>query len=122
MKYLLAAGALALGTVVTAQQPAGPDTSKTAPDMHATAGPQYTSTGELIRPADFREWVFVTSGLGMTYNQPAPRSDSAQAAPARAPNFTNVYVNPAAYRSFMRTGQWPDQTMFILEIRAATSE
>jgi Cytochrome P460 len=108
MKYLLAAGALALGTVVYAQQP--------------TATPQYTSAGELIRPTDFREWVFVTSGLGMTYNQPVPQPVSAQPAPPRTPNFTNVYVNPSSYRAFMKTGQWPDQTMFILEIRAATSE
>ncbi len=108
MKHLLAASAIALGTAVYAQQPA--------------AIPQYTSAGELIRPTDFREWVFVTSGLGMTYNQPAPRPDSGQSGAARAPNFTNVYVNPPAYRAFMKTGQWPDQTMFILEIRAATSE
>jgi len=108
MKYLLAAGAIALGTAVYAQQPA--------------AIPQYTPAGELIRPADFREWMFVTSGLGMTYNQPSPRSGSGQAGAARTPNFTNVYVNPSAYRAFMKTGQWPDQTMFILEIRASSSE
>ncbi len=56
--------------------------------------------------------MFVTSGLGMTYNQPtgAPRT----------PSFTNVYVNPPAYRAFMKTGQWPDKTMFILEVRAST--
>jgi hypothetical protein len=107
MKYLLVAVALAIGSVLHAQQP---------------AGPHYTSAGELIRPADFREWVFVTSGLGMTYNQPAPQPASGQAAPVRTPNFTNVYVNPSAYRAFMKTGQWPDQTMFILEIRASTSE
>jgi hypothetical protein len=102
MKYVLAAAALALATVVYAQQP--------------SAGPTYTADGELIRPTDFREWMFVTSGLGMTYNQPAAGQ------PARTPNFTNVYVNPSAYRAFTKTGQWPDQTMFILEIRASSSE
>jgi Cytochrome P460 len=78
------------------------------------AGPRFTSGGELIRPENFREWIFVTSGLGMTYNQPtgAPRT----------PSFTNVYVNPPAYRAFMKTGQWPDKTMLILEIRASSSE
>jgi hypothetical protein len=60
--------------------------------------------------------MFVTSGLGMTYNQPV------EGAPARAPNFTNVYVNPPASREFVKTGQWPDKTMFILEIRAASTE
>jgi hypothetical protein len=84
--------------------------------QQAPAGPSYTAAGELVRPTDFREWMFVTSGLGMTYNQPV------QGAPARTPNFTNVYVNPPAYREFVKTGQWPDKTMFILEIRAASSE
>ena len=102
MKFLLTAVCVVLASTLHAQQP--------------EAGPTYTSSGELMRPADFREWVFVTSGLGMTYNQPA-----AGAAP-RVPNFTNVYVNPSSYRAFMKTGRWPDKTMFILEIRAATSE
>ena len=100
MKYLIAVAAVALGTGLYAQQPSD--------------GPQYTASGELIRPTDFREWMFVTSGLGMTYNQ--------QVGAARTPNFTNVYVNPSAYRAFMKTGRWPDKTMFILEIRASSSE
>ena len=102
MKLLLTAACVVFASSVSAQQ--------------LNDGPVYAPGGELIRPADFREWVFVTSGLGMTYNQPA-----AGAAP-RAPNFTNVYVNPSSYRVFMKTGRWPDKTMFILEIRAATSE
>ena len=77
-------------------------------------GPRYTAAGELIRPDDFREWIFVSSGLGMTYSQPAGA--------ARTPNFTNVYVNRPAYRVFMSTGQWPDKTMFILEVRRSRSE
>ena len=99
MKYLLTVLCVVFASTLHAQQPA--------------QGPTYTAEGELIRPADFREWVFVTSGLGMTYNQPAQ---------GRTQNFTNVYVNPAPYRAFMKTGQWPDKTMFILEIRSATSE
>lgn len=58
--------------------------------------------------------MFLTSGLGMTYNQPTGA--------ARTPNFTNVYVNPSSYREFMKTGTWPDKTMLILEIRASSSE
>ena len=117
MKYvLLLTGAFVLGTVLHAQQPADrPAASRTAVDASAPAGPRYTAGGELIRPSDFREWMFVTSGLGMTYNQPTTGA-------ARTPNFTNVYVNPSSYRAFMKTGQWPDKTMFILEVRASTSE
>ena len=78
----------------------------------AAADPQFNDKGELLRPPDYREWVFLASGLGMTYgpNQPQP----GQAAP-----FDNVFVNPEAYRSFMKSGRWPDGTMFMLEIRSA---
>jgi hypothetical protein len=114
MKCLLAAGALLLSTAVYAQQPSGRAASEPVADERAPAGPRYTAAGELVRPADFREWMFVTSGLGMTYNQPTGA--------ARTPSFTNVYVNPSSYRAFMKTGEWPDKTMFILEIRASSSE
>jgi len=115
MKYVLLTGAFVLGAALHAQQPADrPIASRPAVDESAPAGPRYTAGGELIRPSDFREWMFVTSGLGMTYNQPTGA--------ARTPNFTNVYVNPSSYRAFMKTGQWPDKTMFILEVRSSTSE
>jgi Cytochrome P460 len=115
MKYVLLTGALVLGTALYAQQAADrPAASRPQADEAAPAGPRYAAGGELIRPSDFREWMFVTSGLGMTYNQPTGA--------ARTPNFTNVYVNPSSYRAFMKTGQWPDKTMFILEVRASTSE
>ena len=87
------------------------------PAVYAQAGPDgpaFSSRNELIKPVDYREWMFVTSGLGMTYNTPSVANPS--------PHFTNVYVNPSSYRSFMKTGHWPDKTMFVLEVRASTSE
>jgi hypothetical protein len=32
-------------------------------------GPRYSGTA-LVRPTDYREWVFLSSGLGMTYEPP----------------------------------------------------
>jgi hypothetical protein len=66
----------------------------------------------LTRPADYREWVFLSSGLGMTYGPAQPASD-------RPPLFDNVFVTREAYRAFMQSGRWPEQTMFVLEIRNA---
>lgn len=77
-------------------------------------GPRYTSGTSLVRPADYREWPFLGAGLGMTYQPPAGTQV--------APQFTNVFVNPASYRSFMQNGVWPDQTIFVLEIRNSGSE
>src|ERR1700677_4405313 len=76
-------------------------------------GPRYDSSGGLIPPADYREWVYLSSGLDMAYTD----------APAMAGHsmFDNVFVDPAAWRAFKRTGHWPDKTMFVLEVRGAQS-
>jgi hypothetical protein len=77
------------------------------------AQPRYAADNQLILPSDYREWVFLSSGLGMTYQSTHEQSN---------PSFTNVFVNPAAYRSFLANGKWPDKTMLVLEIRASTSK
>lgn len=74
-------------------------------------GPQYVNGNNLVRPANYREWVFIGSGLGLTYDASASNT-----------TFTNVFVNPAAYRAFMNTGRWPDQSVFVLEFRASGTE
>jgi hypothetical protein len=70
-------------------------------------GPRYNGTN-LVRPLDYRDWTFLGSGLGLTYEAAAPNA---------APRFTNVFVNPSSYRSFMETGRWPNETIFVLESR-----
>jgi hypothetical protein len=91
--------AWSLAVALSAQQP-------------AVDGPQYVNGNNLVRPANYREWVFVGSGLGLTYDQGANSSTT----------FTNVFVNPAAYRAFMNTGHWPDKSVFVLEFRASATE
>jgi hypothetical protein len=74
--------------------------------------PTYTAKGNLVMPVNYREWVFLTSGIDMSYAATA-------AAAAGHSQFDNVFVNPDAYRAFLKTGTWPDKTTFILEVRAA---
>jgi len=74
-------------------------------------GPSYMADGQLKFPADYREWVYLTSGLDMSY--------SPNAAPAGHSVFDNVFVNPTAYKTFLKTGTWPEGTMFVLENRGA---
>jgi len=77
------------------------------------ADPEFTSNGELMRPKNYREWIFLSSGIGMTYSRPvAPGSD---------PVFDNVFVEPSAYRKFLETGKWPDKTIFVLENRRSAT-
>ena len=75
--------------------------------------PRYAADGKLIRPANYREWVFLSSGLGMNYGP--TRDDNGP------PMFTNVFVQPEAYRAFQQTGHWPDKTMLMLEVYGSAS-
>jgi hypothetical protein len=73
------------------------------------SAPSYTKDGSLQLPVDYRTWVYLSSGLGMTYEAESISNSS--------PMFTNVFVNPRAYQAFLKTGAWPDKTVFILEER-----
>ena len=75
---------------------------------------RFTADGKLEFPANYREWIYLTSGLNMSY---APR----MAGMAGHDMFDNVFVNPSAYKAFLETGTWPDQTMLVLEVRGAGS-
>jgi hypothetical protein len=78
-------------------------------------GPKYVNGNNLVRPASYREWIFLSSGLDLNYNPPP---GAASRNPPRH-TFTNVYVNPSSYRGFMQTGKWPNGSVFVLEARAA---
>jgi hypothetical protein len=70
----------------------------------------YTRDGRLERPDNFREWIFLTSGFDMSYSADRQMGHHA---------FDNVFVNPEAYQAFLATGTWPDQTVLVIENRAA---
>lgn len=76
------------------------------------AKPQYDAKGQLLRPEDYRDWMFLSAGYGMNYS-PAPGSHEM---------FTNVFVPRWAYQEFMNSGKWPEQTMFVIDERDAQSK
>jgi len=78
--------------------------------------PKFTDNGELVVPNDYREWIYLSSGLGMTYGPIADASAD------RSPMFDNVFVAPTAYRAFVSSGKWPEKTMFVLEARSSNSK
>jgi hypothetical protein len=84
-----------------------------AADSAPSDVPQFTREGRLVRPPKYREWVFLSSGLGMTYGPLASDTE---------PRFDNVFVNPSAYKTFLATGAWPSGTVLVLEVRAAESK
>jgi len=71
----------------------------------------YQGQNRLAVPTDYREWVFLTSSLDLNY------SDGADSRSV----LDNVFVNPSAYRAFVRTGTWPDKTIIVKENRIAAS-
>jgi hypothetical protein len=77
----------------------------------STAPLQYTRDSKMVFPKDYREWIYLSSGLGMSY---APGAKDAE-----NPQFDNVFVNPAAYQAFLKTGTWPDKTVLVLELRGS---
>jgi hypothetical protein len=78
-------------------------------------GPRYNAQGELLFPVNYREWIFLSSGLGMNYGPLAAKAEE-------NPRFDNVFVTPAAYKSFLETGRWPDKTVLLIEVRDSSSK
>jgi hypothetical protein len=86
-----------------AQQPAAKVDSPNAP--------AFNKDGAMLFPKRYREWVFLSSGVDMSYIPTAQASDH--------PTFDNVFVNPEAYAQFVETGTWPDKTVLVLEGRGS---
>ena len=70
-------------------------------------GATYNAKGQLLRPANHREWVFV--GAPVTPND---MNDGK----AAFPEFHNVYIDPASFSSYKQTGKFADGTVILKEL------
>lgn len=115
-KWILALCLMLLPQYETGSRTSGQQSSK-QPDNQAAAEaaltPGYTPDGKLQFPSRYREWIYLSTGLDMSYNPTAMVMDRS--------TFDNVFVDPAAYQAFRNTGHWPDKTIFALEVRGAES-
>src|SRR5262249_44075268 len=124
MRKLTVGGQLSVLCALAALQVQGGDSIRT--DVRVASGstpsgssrhsfaPAYTPDGRLQLPERYREWIFVSSGLDMTYHEkPTTPTHSV---------FDNVFANPPAYQQFVSTGTWPNGTLLVMEERAATSK
>lgn len=74
--------------------------------------PRFANGNQLIRPVGYREWMFVGTGLGMSYSKgPGDKN----------PTFANIYIQPEAYRRFAAAGEFPDKTLLVMEVVSAGS-
>jgi hypothetical protein len=99
-------GACAIAAPPTPGRMAAP--SSASPPSPA-AVPAYAGD-KLVRPEDYRQWIYLTTGFDMSYN-PTLRAGHHM--------FDNVFVDPAAWQAFRQTGTWPDRTLLVLEARGA---
>jgi cytochrome P460 len=83
---------------------------RAAPQQSNASMPRYSGQN-LLRPENYREWIFLSSGLGMNYNPSAGGRE----------RFTNVFVPQWSYRQFLASGKWPDKSIFIVEDRESQS-
>jgi hypothetical protein len=79
--------------------------SVAAQTRHSSA--QFTADGKLILPKGFRKWVFV--GAPLTPN-------ALNGGEANFPEFHHVYVEEANLDAYLKTGSFPEGTVFIKEL------
>ena len=75
--------------------------------------PTFTSDGKLTQPTGYREWLYV--GTPLTPNDMNPPE-------APFPEFHNVYIHPADYAEYKRTGKFADGTVLVKELVSVGSK
>jgi len=86
----------------------------TAYEVSGNAAARYTQDGKMTFPSGYREWVFLTSGIDMSYSKIAMGMGGSM--------FDNVFVPAEFYREFLRAGTWPEHTVIVKEARAAAQK
>lgn len=84
----------------------GPISTSSA-DSHAMHEAKFNAEGHMIRPGGWREWVFVGSPL-------TPNSLNGGTAPF--PEFHSVYIDPASWAHWKKTGTFREGTLFAKEL------
>ena len=97
---IIGAGAVGFGLAASASSRAEPP----------PASPRYTADGKMEFPADYRTWIYLSTGLDMAYTEMSGMD-------ANTHIFDSVFVNREAYAAFQKTGTWPDKTVMVLEVR-----
>jgi len=83
-------------------------TNPEAPTAGKMQEPLYDQEGRLLRPAGYEKWVVVGTSIGLGY------SDGDKNDPQNPGTFHNVYLQPEAFDHFVQTGEFPEQTVFIV--------
>ncbi|MBY0587280.1 cytochrome P460 family protein [bacterium] len=78
--------------------------------------PEYDARGGLIRPEGYERWTFIGTSLGIRYletNDPPPKGPG---------DFHHVFIQPQAYEYYLRFGEFPEKTLFVMTNCAASKK
>jgi hypothetical protein len=104
---LLVAGAAFSAVAITAVLAQSESNNGSAPARERYL-PEYTASGDLVLPKNFNEWVFVGSPL---------TPNALNGGKANFPEFHNVYIEPGSYEIYKKTGEFPEETIFLKELQ-----
>jgi hypothetical protein len=102
---------------VSAMALAGPVFAQSVSDQASPTGggggvarylPEYTASGDLKLPKDWRHWVFVGSPL---------TPNALNGGMANFPEYHNVYIEPGSFAVYQKTGKFPEGTIFLKELQ-----
>ncbi|MDX2040777.1 MAG: cytochrome P460 family protein [Acidobacteriota bacterium] len=74
---------------------------------------RYDADGALMRPEGYREWVYI--GAPLTPND-------MNGGNAAFPEFHNVYVDPASWSEYKKSGEFPDGAVIVKELVSVGSK
>ena len=94
---------LAVATTLLAQSP-----STRGQQSKTCYPPEYTSSGDLILPKNFHEWIYVGSPL---------TPNALNGGMANFPEYHNVYIEPCSYEKYLQTNVFPEGTIFFKELQ-----
>lgn len=90
--------------------------------VSSSAEPQYDDKGNLKRPTDFRTWVFVGANIGLQYRKEGPETTQREQDRHKAAalgDFHNIYIRPESYEHYLKTGEFPDKTVLVMDVYEA---
>ena len=82
-------------------------------EHHEGSVAKFDSEGNLLRPEGYREWVFIGTPL-------TPNDMNGGMAPF--PEFHAVYIDPASWAQYKKTGKFRDGTVLIKELISVGSK
>ena len=102
---LVAFGALVIGVLTSLA-----DESAQSPPEKVTkmAPPEYDASGSLLRPEGYERWTLVGTSIGLDYSK--DKEEGAE----KTGIFHNVYMQPEAFDHYVETGEFPEQTVFVV--------